>query len=233
MSEYEREVIIHDRFVNAVTYVFNDYDQTAYGSLGNGEAICAGYARGLQYLLYKAGIVSTYTTGETKDDSGNVIYHAWLLVRIDGEYYFCDPTWADQDSINAIFHEYMNITTEELLKSRTLEAMPWTIPNCTSTKANYWHVEDKISNGFELEKAARYLREDGFIELHIIGDIDEFWAMFKANRSAVLQAAGYDPTLTCSGLTLGNEFYITVNPSSALSVAVSSYSVRRCEEAFE
>ena len=66
MSEYEREVIIHDRFVNAVTYVFNDYDQTAYGSPGNGEAICAGYARGLQYCCVKRGIVSTYTTGETK-----------------------------------------------------------------------------------------------------------------------------------------------------------------------
>jgi len=223
MSEYEREVIIHDRFVNAVTYVFNDYDQTAYGSLGNGEAICAGYARGLQYLLYKAGIVSTYTTGETKDDSGNVIYHAWLLVRIDGEYYFCDPTWADQDSINAIFHEYMNITTEELLKSRTLETMPWTIPTCTSTKANYWHVEDKISNGFELEKAARCLKNDGYIELHIIGDIDEFWATFKANKEAVLKAAGYDPTLTVSGYTLGDEFYIIVNgASSARALSIRS-----------
>lgn len=215
MSEYEREVIIHDRFLKTVTYVFNDYDQTAYGSLCNGEAICAGYARGLQYLLYKAGIVSTYVTGETKDDSGNVVYHAWLLVRIDGEYYFCDPTWADQDSINAIFHEYMNITTEELLKSRTLEEMPWPIPNCTSTKANYWRVEDKISNGFELEKAARCLREDGYIELHIIGDVDEFWATFKANRAAVLKAAGYDTSLTVSGYTLGNAFYIVVNGASS------------------
>lgn len=233
MSEYEREVIIHDRFLKDVSYTFSDHDQSAYGSLVEGAAVCAGYAKGLQYLLYRAGIVSTYITGEASGEDGNLYNHAWLLVRIDGEYYFCDPTWADQDSINAIFHEYMNITTEELLKSRTLEAMPWTIPNCISTKANYWHVEDKISNGFELEKAARCLREDGFIELHIIGDTGEFWTDFKANRSAVLQAAGYDPTLTCSGFTLGNEFYITVNPSSSLSVAVSSYSVRRCGDAFE
>lgn len=215
MSEYEREVVIHDRFVNSVTYVFNDYDQTAYGSLGNGEAICAGYARGLQYLLYRAGIVSTYTTGETKDDSGNTVYHAWLLVRIDGKYYFCDPTWADQDSINAIFHEYMNITTAELLKSRTLEKMPWTIPECTATEANYWVVEDKISNGFELEKAARCLKKDGYIELHIIGDIDEFWATFKANKNAVLAAAGYDTSLTVSGYMLGEEFYIVVNGAAS------------------
>ena len=101
--------------------------------------------------------------------------------------------------------------------------MLWTIPNCTSTKANYWHVEDKISNGFELEKAAQGLKNDGYIELHIIGDIDEFWATFKANKEAVLKAAGYDPTLTVSGYTLGDEFYIIVNgASSARALSIRS-----------
>ena len=69
----------------------------------------------------------------------------------------------------------------------------------------------------------RYLKNDGYIELHIIGDIDEFWATFKANKEAVLKAAGYDPTLTVSGYTLGDEFYIIVNgASSARALSIRS-----------
>ena len=67
-----------------------------YSVLQNGESVCAGYAKTMQYLAGKAGIFVTYVTGTATDpDTGETQDHAWNLVKCDGKYSYVDTTWAD------------------------------------------------------------------------------------------------------------------------------------------
>lgn len=81
--------------------------------------------------------------------------HAWNLVRVDGEYYYVDTTWGDasysrQDGgqtedmgMPEINYDYLNVTTEELLKSHTLgDSIP--MPLCSATAANYYVREGAL-----------------------------------------------------------------------------------------
>lgn len=81
--------------------------------------------------------------------------HAWNLVRVDGEYYYVDTTWGDasysrQDGgqtenmgIPEINYDYLNVTTEEILKSHTLrDGIP--MPLCSATAANYYVREGAL-----------------------------------------------------------------------------------------
>lgn len=64
------------------------YDsQTALGALKDGVAICGGYSHAVKLLLEKVGIPCLNVTGEWFGAN-----HMWNIVRIDGEWLWCDAT---------------------------------------------------------------------------------------------------------------------------------------------
>ncbi len=65
---------------------------TAYAALFNGCAVCQGYAVLTYRLMREAGLDARVITG-TAIKSGGTEYHAWNIVRVDGEYYNIDITW--------------------------------------------------------------------------------------------------------------------------------------------
>lgn len=65
---------------------------TAYAALVNGCAVCQGYAVLTYRLLREAGLDARVITGTAVKSSGTE-YHAWNIVRVDGEYYNIDITW--------------------------------------------------------------------------------------------------------------------------------------------
>lgn len=85
LSDYEKTFRIYRWISNNVKYSFDvEYNsQTAYSALIERKCVCAGYADLLYCLLNKVGIDTYY-------DSGND--HAWNVVKMDGQYYYCDPT---------------------------------------------------------------------------------------------------------------------------------------------
>ena len=91
--EWVTENIIYDN--EAASDVNNGVDskkmnesQTIVGGLINQEAVCSGICRTMQYLLYQLGVLSYEVTG----DIDIVSDHAWLIIRVDGDWYWCDPT---------------------------------------------------------------------------------------------------------------------------------------------
>jgi hypothetical protein len=60
-----------------------DESQTIVGGLVNGDAVCAGMARSLQYLLYQIDIPCYIVTGTG---------HAWNIIQLDGQWYNADLT---------------------------------------------------------------------------------------------------------------------------------------------
>ena len=90
-SDYEKVRAIYNYICSNVTY---DYDHrgdssyrlqyTAYAAAINRTAVCAGVADLFYYLATAAGLEARITVSST---------HAWNIVKVDGRYYYLDPTW--------------------------------------------------------------------------------------------------------------------------------------------
>ena len=123
MSDYEKELTIHDWIID-----WTQYDKDAnnnspdanpdpdndnpYGLIFNKKSICRGYTTTFQLFMDLLGIECIIVEGIAAH-SGNE--HAWNMVRIDGKWYCVDVTWNDPsggDQSNYAKHEYFNVTSE-------------------------------------------------------------------------------------------------------------------------
>lgn len=77
-------------------YVNSDNDQYIDSVFTNGESVCAGYAKAVQYLALRHGIPCIFIAGTADDYLGTGGRHAWLAALVDGEVRYYDPTWYDQ-----------------------------------------------------------------------------------------------------------------------------------------
>ncbi len=145
MSEYQKELAIHDYIIRNATYDRDNYysdtipelDYTAYGILVDGVGVCEGYAKAMSLLSSKAGIESILVTGKAISDeqTRSTESHAWNIVKIDGHYYQVDATWDDNDYGNNVYYDYFNITDSQIAKDHTWDTSKY--PKCTSTEQSY------------------------------------------------------------------------------------------------
>ncbi len=112
--------------------------RSIYGVFVQKKAVCAGYAKAMQYLLNLMGIECVYVTSEK---------HAWNLLKLEGDYYHLDVTWGDGSNTkaeanitDAVDYSCFCITTEEALRLGDHEPEAHTpLPTCTAVKCNYHH----------------------------------------------------------------------------------------------
>lgn len=144
-SDYEKVKYIYESIILNTEYSVDAEDnQNIQSVLLNGKSVCHGYAKTMKYLLDKAGIETIMVYGTVS--SGN--RHAWNIVRIDGEWYHVDATWGDSAFQNLyqdtdqefVNYDYLCTTTEDILKTHSID-MIVEIPECSSTKANYYRME--------------------------------------------------------------------------------------------
>ena len=121
LTDVEKALILHDRLA-----VWTQYDvagmnagtknkiHTAYGPLGDGAAVCQGYAMAYMYLLDLVGIESDYCSSDT-------LNHGWNIVYIDGQAYHVDVTWDDPiDGYSAQYSDtYGRVYHNNFLRSTT------------------------------------------------------------------------------------------------------------------
>ncbi len=160
MSEYETVKQIYENVITLVDYDSvglakserrhkkNPVDdlRSIYGVIVKKKAVCAGYARAMQYLLNRLGIECVYVSGRADDES-----HAWNLVKVDGDYYYLDTTWGDgsdtkkKGNSEELDYDYFCVTTADLSATHTPnDVIP--LPRCTATKCNY-HVRNGLFFG--------------------------------------------------------------------------------------
>lgn len=158
LSEYERELVIHDWLLNLAAY---DNDAaakpssapmafTVCGTLVSGKAVCEGYSRTMQLLLNFFGINCTLATGESAG-----IGHMWNIVNIEGGWYHLDATWND-DAQN-IFHFYFNLTDKQIKRDHSIypdytsgvQNFNYRLPSCTNEKYNYFKVNGTMIDRIE------------------------------------------------------------------------------------
>lgn len=174
-STFEKLKVFHDYLVLNSTFELKDeitnYNATIYNAFGSGEPQgniqCAGYAKAMQYLCDKAGIVSMVVTGETT--SGQT--HAWNVVDVDGKWYNLDATWDDpilntpnyknirynfflvpDSGIHNITH--MHVGQKKLSNGNYITY--FTPPACVDNDQNYFVKTGKVYSDFDsADKAIR------------------------------------------------------------------------------
>ena len=127
LSAFEREVMVHDFLIDHVEYDKNvdtiNLDNnnpdtyTAYGALVNKVSVCEGYVRAFQMLLNGLGVECVGVIGESQNQM-----HIWNAVKLDGSWYYVDPTWDDQEQTYAR-HLYCNVNEEYLLEDHTISPL--------------------------------------------------------------------------------------------------------------
>ncbi|HIS39568.1 MAG TPA: hypothetical protein IAC12_01795 [Candidatus Aphodovivens avistercoris] len=123
----------------------------ATGALLDSSAVCAGFAKGVQLLLQRAGVMAALVSGEARsasdpDDAWGS--HAWLVARIEGRFYHMDPTWASLSADRAaatgaqgVSFDYFCLTDAEISATHRVTAAPFPVPACTATAAEYYRRE--------------------------------------------------------------------------------------------
>ena len=193
LSEYEIEKHIHDALVSAVTYDTTqqkDYIHTLYGALVNGEAVCDGYARAFQYLLYQVGIPCLLVTGKSRGED-----HAWNIVEIGGQYYQVDVTWDDPDNEEpGVLYAYFNLTDTLMAEDHTADSENPPLPACTSTDANYFVRNGGVVYEFDAAEVGALVRQaaagSGTVRLFVMTEPGAYFEALRQNWTAVLRAAG-------------------------------------------
>ena len=112
---------------------------TVAGLMRNGRGVCAAYSRFIQYILGRRGIPAVpilQNTERGNDDTG----HAWLAVRIDGEYYHLDVTYdeGDEKDPECFPYSHFNVTDDEVDDDRDLDRALYPDIVCRATAANYY-----------------------------------------------------------------------------------------------
>ena len=127
MSDYEKELTIHDWIVRwaeydpeALSHAPNakpDPDNdNPYGLLIRKKAVCMGYTSTFQLFMDLLDIECITVEGFSGTED-----HAWNMVRLDDTWYCVDVTWDDPVSIlqtETMRHRFFNVSSEYLRNNR-------------------------------------------------------------------------------------------------------------------
>lgn len=175
LSDYEKVKYIYEYIIEGTEYNLSAQDsQNICSVFLNGESVCMGYAKAMQYLLLEQDILCTIVNGTAQQ--GEV--HAWNLLLLDGQYYHLDVTWGDDSytiandestSVGMTNYSFFCVTTEEILKTHTIENVV-ELPECVANENNYYVKEgyyfesldtDRLSNIF----SQAYANQKGYVEI--------------------------------------------------------------------
>lgn len=174
-DDFELELAVHDYVTSHYHYDRNDdYDGqkfnemfTVIGFLKSGGAVCEAYTFLVQFILQRRGIPCAHLIGmainaNAPDDEEEL--HAWLAVKIKGNYYHLDPTFNDDDEENGLSsYSHFNLTDEEIRRDREFKNEYYPGIRCNATEYNYFVATGRIyTTKEELSEAARCFAQDAY-----------------------------------------------------------------------
>lgn len=144
MSEYEKELTIHDyitdwsRFDYSVfgrssVDGFTDGSDTPYGVLIDRSAMCHGYSSTFQLFMDMLDIECMTVFGTP---GSNGVGHSWNMVKLDGEWYCVDCAWDDPIG-GSPCHTYFNVTSDFLRRGSIHRWDESSVPEATGTAYAY------------------------------------------------------------------------------------------------
>lgn len=184
-SDYEKILYLHDWLVKncrADEHSYeNDKDKwgktmwpnTAYGAIVDGQSTCLGYAKGMFYLLSRAGFEVSFAEG-----IGVSALHIWVKVKVDGKWYNIDPTWDDPYGAaqnadpNYVKYDYFMVTDKYMkdTRSEVYDIVFFEEPSCTATKYDWYRYNDCYAESYD--EAVKILKAQAKKAANSGGDIE-------------------------------------------------------------
>jgi len=169
-SDYEKVSTVYTYLIDHTEYSESEDDQSIAGAFWKNEAVCAGYAGAVQYLLERLGVFCIYVEGASRDSEEG---HAWNIARIDGEYYYVDATNGDQpdflvgDAVSLAEHktilmDYLCPFPEEYEQTYQASEL-FELPVCTSKAYNFYLLNNGCFDTYDPAQLNAYfhMRIDG------------------------------------------------------------------------
>ena len=126
---------------------------TVYGTLVERKTLCGGYAYTFSYIMNRLGIETLYITGTTCDG-----LHAWNAVRLGGEFYYIDVTWADDNQSGNVIYSYFCLDGEEMSRTHTADDL-FAYPTATANEYNYYLREGLYLESYSFNKYSSLFSE--------------------------------------------------------------------------
>lgn len=163
MTDAEKEYILYKYISSTISYDNDTYQKniaamtslahSAYGALVQDSAVCNAYAKAFTMLLWKCGIKSEIVSNWD---------HAWNIVYLDGDGYYCDPTWESEETSRNGFFEphYLNLTSNQMSTSRQIDIVNY--PKCKATKYSVDNITDWVRYDILITKITHVGKLDTF-----------------------------------------------------------------------
>lgn len=144
-DDYDKVMTVYTYIIDNTEYVVSDDDQSIAGTFWKKQAVCAGYAGAVQYLLERLNIPCIYVEGDAvNSDQG----HAWNIVQLNGQYYYVDVTNGDQpdflEGYASVLAEHKTTIYDYLCPFPQEYELNYTasdefeVPACTATDMNFY-----------------------------------------------------------------------------------------------
>lgn len=202
LTRQEQIAYVYKWLVTYCNYNANSaYNQSIYSVFIRRNSVCTGYAKAAQYLFNLLGIESRLVFGRLHNDKENG-RHCWNLVKADNQYYHFDACLGDcvlncvvlksgmleLFKINGIIYNFLCVSTEEILKTRSIEDIA-TLPECPCSWSSNWK---ELSAEVELKQ-----RKDikGCLLSHIGSSADIY--LCSKDKNTVLKVLRSNSQTTC------------------------------------
>ncbi len=142
-KDTEPEIIveqIHKYIIQQVTFDHRNENKcyySAYHGLFKQKTVCNGYALLAYKMLNMLDIPCKYISGMAKNEDGDLLLHAWNIVKIKKKWYNLDVTWDDNDD-GRIYYDYFLRGSKLFNKDH---------------KADSWYKTDLFLEKYKISKA--------------------------------------------------------------------------------
>ena len=143
-TDFDKAKAIYDYIVLNTSYSIEAVEtDNIYSVIHNGISVCEGYSKAYQLLMHDAGIECTVVTGNVRATG---VAHMWNAAKLDGEWYFFDPTWGDINFENdeqapEVRYDYFAATTSQIVGTHIIDT-DFKLPDCHSVQDNYFIHEN-------------------------------------------------------------------------------------------
>ena len=195
MTSVQKIRAIHDWLVNNTEYDVEGYNSgnvppesyTAEGLFKTHKAVCDGYAKAFQEMAQKAGFETVKINGIGQNSSGQKESHSWNQVKVDGNWYNIDVTWADpvtSDDIGFDNLRYKYFLVPDSIMNKDHTADPGqTIYSCTAAQPMDQLINDVIAEDVANNENYRYCKSKSELKSitssFVKKNVSEFTIIYK------------------------------------------------------